>query len=29
LAAKIITNALIEMKIKYPKSPPHHKDIKI
>jgi PPK2 family polyphosphate:nucleotide phosphotransferase len=29
VVAKIITNALIEMKIKYPKSPPHHKDIKI
>ena len=28
LVAKIITNALIEMKIKYPKSLPHHKDIK-
>jgi PPK2 family polyphosphate:nucleotide phosphotransferase len=29
VVSKIITNALIEMKIKYPKSPPHHKDIKI
>jgi PPK2 family polyphosphate:nucleotide phosphotransferase len=29
VVAKIITNALIEMKIKYPKSPLHHKDIKI
>jgi len=27
--AKIITNALTEMKIKYPKSPPHHKKINV
>ena len=29
VVVKIITNALIEMKIKYPKSLPHHKKMKI
>ena len=27
--SKIITNTLIEMKIRYPKSSPHHKNMKI